>query len=239
MAGDSGVFGTAFIEGINLKTLVIVSHPDIEKSNTQQFLKASAATLSQVAWHHLDVNLPFDVPAEQHAIQAADRIVFQFPLYWYMAPASLHQWLTEVWLKQFVYDAHGGLLTGKSFGLVVSFSQPEAAYQLGGKVGFSLSQFLTPYAALAEKTGLDLLAPLTISQFANQTDMVHQQLLVRYQQYLTLVHPDDPDEQAQWYIDRLQANPETSMLADQLAAQTDEIDRLRLTLHELKAGESE
>ena len=102
MAGDSGVFGTAFSEGINLKTLVIVSHPDIEKSNTQQFLKASAATLSQVAWHHLDVNLPFDVPAEQHAIQAADRIVFQFPLYWYMAPASLHQWLTEVWLKQFV-----------------------------------------------------------------------------------------------------------------------------------------
>ncbi|KMO63582.1 NAD(P)H dehydrogenase, partial [Lacticaseibacillus rhamnosus] len=49
----------------------------------------------------------------------------------------------------------------------------------------------------------------------------------------------DPDEQAQWYIDRLQANPETSMLADQLAAQTDEIDWLRLTLHELKAGESE
>ncbi|WP_424320855.1 NAD(P)H-dependent oxidoreductase [Lacticaseibacillus chiayiensis] len=222
-----------------MKTLVVVSHPNIEKSDTQQFLKASAASLSQVVWHHLDANLPFDVAAEQQMIQKADRIIFQFPLYWYMAPASLHQWLTEVWVKQFVYNAHGGLLTGKSLGIVVSFSQPESAYQLGGCVGFSVSQFLAPYAALAEKTGLELLAPLTIARFANQNDTEHQQLLIRYQQYLTLTHPDNAEEQAQWFIDRLQADPDTKIMADELAAQTDEIGRLRLTLHELKAGESE
>lgn len=106
-------------------------------------------------------------------------------------------------------------------------------------MGFSHCTFLTPYAALAEKTGLDLLAPLTITQFAHTTDMALTQLLVRYQTYLTSVLPDDPDEQATWYIDRLTAHPETSMLADTLAATTDEIDRLRLTLHELKAGETE
>ena len=110
MAGDSRILGATFTEGVKLKTLVVVSHPNIEKSDTQQFLKASAASLSQVVWHHLDANLPFDVAAEQQMIQEADRIVLQFPLYWYMAPASLHQWLTEVWVKQFVYDAHGGLL---------------------------------------------------------------------------------------------------------------------------------
>ena len=222
-----------------METLVVVSHPEIEKSDTQQFLKASAASLSQVVWHHLDSRLPFDVTAEQQAVTSADRLIFQFPLYWYMAPASLHQWLTDVWLKQFVYDARGGLLHGKSLGFVVTFSQPATAYQLGGSVGFSISQFLTPYAALAAKTGLTLLPPLTIAQFANQTDLEHQQLLVRYQQYLTLDHPDRPDEQAQWFINRLSGNADTQLLADQLAAQTDDIDRLRLTLHELKAGESE
>ena len=75
-----------------------------------------------------------------------------------MAPASLHQWLTDVWLKQFVYDARGGLLHGKSLGFVVTFSQPATAYQLGGSVGFSISQFLTPYAALAAETGFDAVA---------------------------------------------------------------------------------
>ncbi len=239
MAGDSRILGATLTEGVKLKTLVVISHPNIEKSDTQQFLKASAASLSQVVWHHLDANLPFDVAAEQQMIQETDRIVLQFPLYWYMAPASLHQWLTEVWVKQFVYDTHGGLLKGKSLGLVVSFSQPESAYQLGGQVGFSLSQFLAPYAALAEKTGLRLLAPLAIARFANQNDSEHQQLLIRYQQYLTLQHPDNFEAQAQWFIDRLQEDPKTTMLADQLATQTDEIDRLRLTLHELKAGESE
>ncbi len=118
--------------------------------------------MSQVVWHHLDSRLPFDVTAEQQAITSADRLIFQFPLYWYMAPASLHQWLTDVWLKQFVYDARGGLLHGKSLGFVVTFSQPATAYQLGGSVGFSISQFLTPYAALAAKTGLTLLPPLTL-----------------------------------------------------------------------------
>ncbi|KTE97114.1 NAD(P)H oxidoreductase [Lacticaseibacillus paracasei] len=37
----------------------------------------------------------------------------------------------------------------------------------------------------------------------------------------------------------MSGNADTQLLADQLAAQTDDIDRLRLTLHELKAGESE
>ncbi|HAJ54821.1 MAG TPA: NAD(P)H dehydrogenase, partial [Lactobacillus sp.] len=81
--------------------------------------------------------------------------------------------------------------------------------------------------------------PLAIARFANKNDTEHQQLLIHYQQYLTLQHPDNFEAQAQWFINRLQEDPKTTMLADQLATQTDEIDRLRLTLHELKAGESE
>lgn len=74
-----------------MKTLIIVSHPQLAASPTQQFLKASAAGVKGATWHYLDAIKTLDVPAEQALIQAADRLIFEFPLYWYQAPASLHE----------------------------------------------------------------------------------------------------------------------------------------------------
>ena len=84
-----------------MKTLVIVSHPELSNSPTQQFLKASATPLADVTWHHLDAAQPFAVAEEQAQLLKADRIVLEFPLYWYAAPASLHQWLADVWTDEF------------------------------------------------------------------------------------------------------------------------------------------
>jgi len=225
-----------------MQTLVVVSHPKIETSNTQQFLKESIAGLDSVTWYHLDVQAEFDLAAETARIQAADRIIFQFPLYWYSAPASLKQWLDAVWLKQVVYNEHGGLLTGKDLGFVVSFSQPARDYQLGGREQFSLSEILTPYRALAAKTGLRLLPPLTIAQFAYMTEAQQQALLVRYQQLLTLPQPQKFNQQAQWFIDRLrtyQSSTLGELAADQLQDQQDALERLQQTISDLKVGEAE
>ncbi|WP_369404146.1 NAD(P)H-dependent oxidoreductase [Secundilactobacillus oryzae] len=35
------------------------------------------------------VNQPIDVEIEQRLLAENDRIIFQFPLYWYSSPASL------------------------------------------------------------------------------------------------------------------------------------------------------
>ncbi|KRM71908.1 putative NADPH-quinone reductase (modulator of drug activity B) [Lacticaseibacillus brantae DSM 23927] len=225
-----------------MKTLVVVSHPKIETSNTQQFLKESLVGLDEVSWYHLDAQKDFDSTVERERIMSANRIVFQFPLYWYSAPASLKRWLDEVWTKQVVYDENGGLLRGKTLGLVVSFSQPERDYQLGGREQFSLSELLTPYRALAAKTGLSLLAPLTISQFAYMSEAAQQALLVRYQQYLTLDHPSRFNERAQWFINQLRTYRDDTtgdLVADQLQDQQDNLERFQQTLAELKRGEAE
>lgn len=225
-----------------MRTLIIVSHPKLEQSNTQQFLKESAAPLDDVTWYHLDAQTHFDVQTEATRIQAADRLIFQFPLYWYSAPASLKLWLDTVWLKQVAYNESGGLLQGKELGFVISFSQPLSAYQIGGAEGFSVSELLTPYRALSHKTGLTLMSPLTIPQFDYQTEAEHQALLVRYQQYLTVAHPQRFNERAEWFLTQLQSRVNSDsgqLLVDQLMERQEQLERLQMTLGELKTGESE
>ncbi|WP_179396273.1 NAD(P)H-dependent oxidoreductase [Lacticaseibacillus absianus] len=210
-----------------MKTLVVVSHPTLETSQTQAFLQASAAGLPNVTWHPVT-----SVVTEEAALlRAADRIVLQFPLYWYQAPASLKQWLDTVWTDELT-----PALAGKSLGLVVSFGQPEAAYQAGGREGISLSTLLSPYAALARKVRLHLLPTLTVPQFAYQTEGWRQRLLVRYQQYLQLADPQRFAAQAEWWQARLAAYPEAALLAETLAVRQEQWQSLQDELHEMKGG---
>lgn len=70
------------------KTLIVVAYPHIADSTTQQFLQAAVHQTSAI-WHHIDGLNSLDVQQERQLLAAADRIIFQFPLYWYAAPASL------------------------------------------------------------------------------------------------------------------------------------------------------
>lgn len=223
-----------------MKTLIVVSHPHLAQSETQAFLKESSAPYQGVIWHHLDAAQPFDVTTERQLLLAADRVIFQFPLYWYQAPASLKAWLDAVWTKQVVYDEQGGKLKGKTLGFVVSFSQPASAYQIGGAVGVSLSTLLAPYAALAHKTGMTVLPALQIPRFAYQTAAERAKLLVAYQQYLQLPHPASFDEQAAWWQMQLLAEGDSAaLLRDYFSAQQEQLDQLQHTVAELKQGEED
>ncbi|MEJ1312997.1 NAD(P)H-dependent oxidoreductase [Latilactobacillus sakei] len=67
-----------------MKTLVIVSHPEMANSLVQNFLKASAMPFQdEVTWHDLATIQQLDVAAEQALLRDHERIIFQFPLYWY------------------------------------------------------------------------------------------------------------------------------------------------------------
>ncbi|MFD1392535.1 NAD(P)H-dependent oxidoreductase [Lacticaseibacillus jixianensis] len=226
-----------------MKTLIVVSHPQLADSPTQQFLKACAAGVTGATWHHLDALGRFDVAAEQAQILAADRLVFEFPLYWYQAPASLHEWLARVWTRGFAYDEQGGRLRGKSLGMVVSYSQPRSAYQLGGTENVSLSALLSPYAALARKTGMTLLAPLEIAQFGYLTEQQRGELFAQYQQYLTVGRPARFAEQAAWFLAALAARAETdptaALMHDTLAERQDQLASLQQTITELREGEAD
>ena len=67
------------------KTLIIMSHPDVAQSSSQQFLLAAIKGEEQIQIRHLESILAeqesnhFDKRIERACLQEADRIIFQFP----------------------------------------------------------------------------------------------------------------------------------------------------------------
>lgn len=130
-----------------LSTLVIFAHPVLERARVAPGLLAAAEGAPQVEVRDLYELYPdfiIDVEAEQQALLQAQRIVLQFPLFWYSAPALLKQWLDEVLTHGFAFGEGGTALEGKTLSCAVSTGGGAAAYQTEGQKRFTLDDFLAP-----------------------------------------------------------------------------------------------
>ena len=223
-----------------MQTLVIVSHPEIEASNSQQFLKEAVANQEGVSYHHLESAYPdgqIDIKAEQNLLKDFDRIIFQFPFYWYSAPFMLKKWLDEVMEEGVTFGTGGDLLEGKDLGLVLVIGVAEKEYQVGGREHFTISQLTTPYQALANKLGMTFLTPLSIFQFYYLSDKEQKALLVNYLQYLTLKDFSSLRSRTHWFMDHLdKLEGQASEEADKFSLQTilDFIEDNQLELDEMQ-----
>ncbi|MBW3088446.1 NAD(P)H-dependent oxidoreductase [Bifidobacterium sp. 82T24] len=136
-----------------MKTLVLVFHPDLKgQSRINAALAAAAGELDDVTVRDEYALYPdgkVDVAAEQAAVDAADRVVFQFPLYWLSSPALLKTWEDEVLQHGWAYGSDGHAFEGKELGVAVSAGSPEEAYQPDGANKFTIDQILVPFEATA------------------------------------------------------------------------------------------
>lgn len=190
-----------------MKTLIIVSHPDIEDSNSQQFLKEGLPKSEDVSYHHLESTYPtgeIDIKYEQDLVKDYDRIIFQFPFYWYAAPPMLKKWQDDVLEEHVAYGNGGTLLQGKELGLVMTVGIAEKEYQVGGAEKFTMSQLTTPFQAMANKTGMYFLKPFAIYQFYYLSEKQQQDLLIKYQQYLMLDNTDSLSNRVKWLVEQLE-----------------------------------
>ncbi len=189
-----------------MKTLLIISHPDILSSASQQYLKDSLPPTDQVTVHHLETCYPdgkIDVKAEQNLLRQHERIVLQFPFYWYAAPALLKVWQDQVLTEHFAFGARGDKLKNKELGLVLVIGAPEKEYQVSGREGFTISALTTPFQAMAKKTQMRFLKPFLIFQFHYLEEIEKMRLLTAYQQYLTMADFDSLKSKEKWYRQRL------------------------------------
>lgn len=211
-----------------MKTLVIVSHPEMANSLVQNFLKASATPFQdEVTWHDLATIQQLDIAAEQALLRNHERIIFQFPLYWYAAPASLKTWLDTVLTGEFAFSGRMPL-QGKSLGVVVSTGIAGKHFQAGGSEQATLSEILRPYELVARKLGMTYLPPLAIHQFSYLTETARQLLLVDYQRYLTQT-TFNFEQKVAWFEQQLrhrqsaatdsEQQQQLALLADQLTEQ--------------------
>ncbi|CAI2645375.1 Glutathione-regulated potassium-efflux system ancillary protein KefG [Apilactobacillus kunkeei] len=234
-----------------MKTLVLVSHPEYDNSMTEAFLKQCQSDIENVDWVVLDniqTEFTFDKEQEQQRLTQYDRILFQFPMYWYSAPALMKKYEDDVFTKNFIAYEQEGKLKGKEIGIITTLGDPIKDYQVGGREGFSISELLKPYQAIAQRGQMKFLKPFVISQFAYMTDAQKQKLLIDYRSYLTSDNFDSFTSLQKWYIDQLTVLKESldedkqarmDILIDYLQSNYDQLDELKWEIDLIKKEDDE
>lgn len=148
-----------------MHTVAIVSHPSLERSKSNRALYEAVRNIPQVEARHLESLYPgggIDVAVEQSRLEWADRVVFQFPFYWYSAPPMLKRWMDDVLEFGWAYGPGGTRLKDKTLQLVVSTGAPESAYRADGYNCYSMDELLRPFEVTARLTGMTYASPLVL-----------------------------------------------------------------------------
>lgn len=181
-----------------VKTLVIIAHPEVKDSNSQQFLIDSSQKLDNVTTHILKEE-EINVKKEQALLLEYDRIIFQFPMYWYSAPYLLKKWIDSVFDDVLL---KGGL-KDKELGLIVTLGLSEEAFATGRSENYTLSELFRPFEALANKCGMTYLPIFAVSLFSYMEEIQKKELLISYQQYLTKENSYQFKSKEEWFTQRL------------------------------------
>ena len=109
--------------------------------------------------------LPPDVLAEVEKVEAADRIVFHFPLWWFAPPAMLKGWFERVLVHGRTHDVDNRFDTGRFRGrkalFCVTTGANDAESGADGKEG-DTRLHLWPAAYTLRYLGFDVLAPVLV-----------------------------------------------------------------------------
>jgi len=140
------------------KTLMILAHPNMERSIANKIIAEETGKLENVEIRdiaNLYPDFKIDVETEQKALLNADRIILQYPIYWYNMPPILKQWFDQVLTYGFAYGENAYNLEGKELMASVTTGGPEEGYAGGvldskilfpieGTAGFCKMKYLPP-----------------------------------------------------------------------------------------------
>jgi glutathione-regulated potassium-efflux system ancillary protein KefG len=148
-----------------MKTLILVAHPNLSGSVVNKIWMERLQKEEEMTIHNLYAEYPdgrVNKEREQQLLLEHDRIVFQFPFYWYSSPSLLKEWQDVVLSYGWAYGPEGTKLRGKEFILAISTGGPEAAYQAGSYNHYSMSELTKPFQATANLTGMRFLPTFKI-----------------------------------------------------------------------------
>ncbi|MNJ93672.1 General stress protein 14 [compost metagenome] len=133
-----------------MKTLIVVIHPNFATSLVNKsWVEALENQFDRYDIHHLHqvyADGKIDVVAEQQLMEKYDKIVFQFPFYWFNCPPFFKQWLDEVLTYGWAYGKKSGYkLEGKKIALAISAGIDEQEYSGTGKYKYSMEQLTSPF----------------------------------------------------------------------------------------------
>ncbi len=147
-----------------MKTLVIIIHPHMETSViNKRWAKELNKYPDQYTVHELYKAYPdgeLNVEKEQQLIESHDRIVFQFPFYWFSSPPLLKKWFDEVLLYGWAYGSKSGYKAGgKKIALAISAGVDEQGYSASGKYKYTMNELTRPFELTFEYIRADYKEP--------------------------------------------------------------------------------
>ena len=141
--------------------LVLLAHPDLPNSRVNRALYGAAGGRDGVVRRDLyaeypaqRLDEPLDVSREQDLLAACDRVVLQFPLYWYSVPPLLKKWMDDVLTHGWAFGRDATGLRGKELMVATSIGGRRNAYRAGGPNLFPLDDLLRPLHATANICGM-------------------------------------------------------------------------------------
>lgn len=142
-----------------MHTEVMVFHPHLNRSVVNAAFMQRAAQLPNTTVRDMYSEYPdFHINTEREVQIAAqhERIVFQFPLYWYSAPALLKEW------EDAILYTNSALFAGKELFLAVSAGGAFEDYSEHGKQTATMAQILLPYKLTAQYLSMSFAQPFVI-----------------------------------------------------------------------------
>src|SRR4051795_13677598 len=124
-----------------MKTLVLVFHPDLTASRANRRLTEEMERQANVTVHRVYEAYPdekIDVAAEQRLLEKHDRIVLQFPFYWYSTPSLMKKWEDAVLSYGWAFGSKGDKLHGKELLIAVSTGAAKENYSPAGNFKFTM-----------------------------------------------------------------------------------------------------
>ncbi len=135
------------------KVLVVIAHPDIEKSIGNKTIIEKFKKLKPDAeydeLYKLYPDFKIDIKKEQEKLKKADIIILQFPMYWYNSPSLMRKWFEDVLAHGFAYGTKGKVLEGKKLIVSITTGAPEDAFKEGGFQNYTIDELTKGFHQLA------------------------------------------------------------------------------------------
>lgn len=146
-----------------MKILHLVFHPNLPSSRVNKTWKelleqSGKITISRDMYEEYP-DFQIDVAKEQALLMEHDRIVIQFPLYWWSMTPLLKKWLDDVLQYQFAYGSKGDKLKGKDLQVICSAGGQAKNYN-GFHMFATVPELMKPFQLTANLAKMNYAQPL-------------------------------------------------------------------------------
>lgn len=146
-----------------MTTALLLAHPHFAASRANRALLAGVEDVPGLEIVDLYASYPdeqIDLSAERERLLRADRLVLQFPMFWYSTPPLLKRW-QDVVLTPLIYlePSTAASLRGLPVMAATTTGGPIASYR---QAGMSINELFAPLRATAGKAGWEWQTPFAL-----------------------------------------------------------------------------